>query len=216
MSDTKTCSKCGEVKATAEFYTTHNKYWCKLCVNSYNREHYAKNADKIKAQHLDYYSDKREYIKARQQVYYANHAEEVKAREARYKIEHADKVKARELKYRRDNPDKVKASQKRKFKKRIANDPDFAKSRIARLGIITLKPEIMLRDNNACVLCSSSCNLHCHHIVSVMENAQLLLEPSNLVILCKTCHYKAHNNGRWTTINTELATALQACIATLT
>jgi 5-methylcytosine-specific restriction endonuclease McrA len=216
MSDTKTCSKCGEIKAITEFYTTHNKYWCKLCVNSYNREHYAKNADKIKAQHLDYYSDKREYINARQQTYYANHAEEVKAREARYKIEHADKVKARELKYRQSNPDRVRASQKRKFKKRIANDPDFVKSRIARLGIITLKPELMLRDNNACVLCSSSCNLHCHHIVPVMEDAQLLLEPSNLVILCKTCHYKAHNNGRWTTINPELAIMLQTYIATLT
>ena len=95
MSDTKTCSKCGEIKAITEFYTTHNKYWCKLCVNSYNREHYTKNADKIKAQHLDYYSDKREYINTRQQTYYANHTEEVKAREARYKIEHADKVKAK-------------------------------------------------------------------------------------------------------------------------
>ena len=216
MSDTKTCSKCGETKAITEFYTSHNKYWCKLCVNSYNREHYAKNADKIKAQHLDYYSDKREYINTRQQTYYANHIEEVKAREARYKVEHADKVKARELKYRQNNQSKVKASRKRSFQKRITNNPDFAKSRIARLGVLAIKPEIFIRDKNACVLCASTSDLHCHHIVSVMENAQLLLEPSNLVILCKTCHYKAHNNGRWTTINPELATALQAYIATLT
>lgn len=216
MSDTKTCSKCGEIKPIAEFYTTHNKYWCKLCVNSYNREHYAKNADKIKAQHLDYYSDKREYINARQQTYYANHAEEVKAREARYKLDHADKVKARELKYRRNNPSIVKASRKKSFKKRIANNPDFAKSRIARLGMLTIKPEILTRDKNSCVLCSATSDLHCHHIVSVVDNPQLLLEQDNLVILCKTCHYKAHNNGRWITINLELATVLQAYVAALT
>ncbi len=214
MFDVKTCSKCRENKAITEFYTS-NKTVCKQCINENCRKYYNKNADKIKAQHLSYCSGKRDYINARQQAYYAAHAEEVKAREARYKIEHADKVKARELKYRQNNPDRVKASQKRKFKKRMANDPDFAKSVIARMGIISLKPEIVLRDNNACILCLNPSNLHCHHIVSVMENPQLLLEPNNLVILCEKCHYKAHNNGKWKTINPELAAVFQEYIASL-
>jgi 5-methylcytosine-specific restriction endonuclease McrA len=83
------------------------------------------------------------------------------------------------------------------------------------MGIISLKPEILERDNSMCVLCSSSSNLHCHHIVSVMDNPHLLLEPTNLVILCKECHYKAHNNGKYTTINLELSIVLQAYITTL-
>jgi hypothetical protein len=215
MSDARLCSKCDKLKPATEFYVSHNKYWCKLCVNEYNRSHYIKNADKIKAQHLEYCENNREYINVRQQTYYANHAEEIKAREASYKIRHADKVKARELKYRQNNQNKVKASRKKSFQKRIANNPDFAKSRVARLGILGIKPEILIRDKNACVLCSSTFDLHCHHIVSVVENPQLLLEQNNLVILCKTCHYKAHNNGKWSTINPEVAITLQAYIATL-
>lgn len=58
-------------------------------------------------------------------------------------------------------------------------------------------PIIFKRDNYKCVRCDSGHTknnpLHIHHIVS-FQIKELRCEPSNLIILCNTCHKFVHSN----------------------
>lgn len=54
------------------------------------------------------------------------------------------------------------------------------------------------RDKGRCVVCSSKKSLECHHIISRGNGGTG--DPSNLVMLCKECHYvKIHSQGDYET-----------------
>lgn len=62
---------------------------------------------------------------------------------------------------------------------------------------------IQRRDKWTCQHCGdrnykgrgSRIKLDVHHIIAVSENLALALEPSNLITLCRSCHFKTHNYG---------------------
>jgi 5-methylcytosine-specific restriction endonuclease McrA len=51
---------------------------------------------------------------------------------------------------------------------------------------------VLERDNYECQECGCDLNLHIHHIKSVSKFPELVNELSNLITLCKTCHYNLH------------------------
>ncbi len=62
------------------------------------------------------------------------------------------------------------------------------------------RKEIYKRDDYTCQECGRTSNelkklglkLHCHHIVSISEKEKMF-ENSNLITLCKECHYEKHS-----------------------
>lgn len=78
----------------------------------------------------------------------------------------------------------------------------FKQSGIAKL--------ILTRDNFTCKLCNTAGGmLNAHHIIPSSKNNNLLLEQNNLITLCRSCHYLAHNSGKWNTVNEEIQIQLQ-------
>lgn len=62
------------------------------------------------------------------------------------------------------------------------------------------KKEVWKRDGARCQRCKIYKNdylkdFHVHHIVSFSLAEELRTEPSNLVLLCKDCHYWVHSNA---------------------
>jgi len=63
--------------------------------------------------------------------------------------------------------------------------------------------KILKRDNYTCQECGdrnhkgrgSRINLEVHHIKSAAEHPDLFFDPSNVVLLCRSCHFKTHNFG---------------------
>jgi uncharacterized protein with PIN domain len=68
---------------------------------------------------------------------------------------------------------------------------------------------IFMRDNYTCQLCNSvGKELNAHHIIPSSINDTLLLEQSNLITLCRSCHKLAHNGGKWRTVDKEIQAKL--------
>lgn len=80
---------------------------------------------------------------------------------------------------------------KKRNRERTKNDAIEATTKNATWK--NLRKQIILRDNNCCVLCFkrgiiSYKNLQVHHIVKRIDDESLIYEPTNLVTLCRTCH----------------------------
>lgn len=52
------------------------------------------------------------------------------------------------------------------------------------------KQVILEQDNYECQYCQSKKELHGHHIHPVKTHPHLALDPTNGIVLCKSCHYK--------------------------
>ena len=82
-----------------------------------------------------------------------------------------------------------------------------------------LQPFLKFRDGNKCGLCncgkSIGNNLYMHHIIPMYANLLEHDDPNNLITLCKNCHYKAHNDGKYGTINIEIQKQLQQIVSVL-
>lgn len=112
--ETKVCSKCGIEKALVQFYFRRDsgKYRLK-CIECHNL---ARRSS---------YQDNKEDILARNKDYYWENKEEICHQKSEYRIENHDQILKRETEYKKNNPDKVRESQRKKNRKRIANDPAF-------------------------------------------------------------------------------------------
>lgn len=71
-----------------------------------------------------------------------------------------------------------------------------------------LYTEIKNRDNNSCVLCGKTTDLHVHHILRKSKYPDLIFEPNNLVTLCSDCHFFDAHSGNTNNINLELSEEL--------
>lgn len=76
-----------------------------------------------------------------------------------------------------------------------------------------LRNMVFKRDNNKCVNCGrerehdyllrpdlhrqkfTTFSLHCHHIISVIENPDLAYDIDNCITLCEDCHKEIHRVG---------------------
>lgn len=57
-----------------------------------------------------------------------------------------------------------------------------------------LKKKLYKKRGRKCEVCGSVIDVHAHHIQHASSRPDLQLEPSNIVLLCKTCHAKEHEN----------------------
>lgn len=111
MSETKTCSKCGDVKAVEMFRKRRTK--CRLC-EAYEQRVYAKNnPEKVKALRKKYIQKNTAKEKARQKKYREENPEKAKASAKKYREANPGKEKARQKKYHEENPERSKEQHKK-------------------------------------------------------------------------------------------------------
>jgi len=72
--------------------------------------------------------------------------------------------------------------------------------------------QVKERDNYSCQLCGKRGGyLHTHHIVAKHQSLVPVVNPENLVTLCKACHLLAHDNHTWRDPNPTYAAILSEC-----
>ena len=59
----------------------------------------------------------------------------------------------------------------------------------------------VLRGANGCEACATMTGLQVHHVKPVYTHPELELDPSNLLVLCRTCHLLIGHGGSWMHIN---------------
>lgn len=63
----------------------------------------------------------------------------------------------------------------------------------------TVREYCLLRDHHACVKCGKPAE-EVHHIIHLTQeninNIKITLNPSNLICLCKDCHFKEHRQDK--------------------
>lgn len=56
---------------------------------------------------------------------------------------------------------------------------------------------IILYEKGCCEICGSDRFLQVHHILSRHKHPELALDKENLMVLCKDCHKKIHENDKY-------------------
>lgn len=80
----------------------------------------------------------------------------------------------------------------RKYRASLGLDPEVLIRKRETGGKLSHK--IFERDSFACVLCrKKGCQLNAHHILPFRGNEELVYEETNLVTLCRECHFEVHN-----------------------
>ena len=69
---------------------------------------------------------------------------------------------------------------------------DRNRNRTSNLGYVRFKNEVLRRDNNTCVYCSSVENLVVHHLNSHHWDKENRVNPDNGRVLCRSCHKGFH------------------------
>ena len=82
--------------------------------------------------------------------------------------------------------------QVQKAKRPICKDCSKVKHGRDKTGWSRITAEIKERDNHQCVKCSSTDELHIHHIDKDNTNN----DYKNLITLCKKCHYLEHKTDQ--------------------
>lgn len=73
-----------------------------------------------------------------------------------------------------------------------------------------LRPMVMRRDGECCVLCQAVADLQVHHI----DENPLNNRVSNLVTLCRSCHMKTHFSAQSATLSAQLKTYAEKPMST--
>lgn len=61
---------------------------------------------------------------------------------------------------------------------------------------LNIKNEVLLERDRKCEICHPEISLHIHHIIYRVDAPSLTFDKENLIILCKKCHTKIHNNDK--------------------
>lgn len=164
---TKKCSKCGEVKATTEFYKDKSKKdgrtsRCRVCRSLEAAKYRAENPENVKMAQAKWCAENRDKRKA----YYA-----------KYRAENLEKEKARSAKYQKANLDRFRAyEQRRRARKANALGDHTAEQLQARFDY----------HGNKCVYCDSTENLHADHQIPLSRGGTNF--ASNMVPACASCN----------------------------
>jgi hypothetical protein len=93
---------------------------------------------------------------------------------------------------------------KSRHKHQYATGADKAKVRNGyKYDFRRVKPQVLERDGNKCVICGSSENVHVHHWDSSGGTEQVNNSHDNLATMCGVCHYAIHGitlariDGKW-------------------
>ena len=177
---------------------------------AYNRDRYAANSDRIKAQVAEYKAKNPEKVRLSNKAASEKNKDRIKAYQAEYREARREKAKEYARAYRAGNPDKYKAAiaawyaahpgaMKVKRNNRRARTNGMALS----IGIVS---KLMTLQRGLCAECK--CNLeksghHIDHIIPLAKdgrntdcNVQLLCPPCNLRKSSKDPIAWAQENGR--------------------
>ena len=105
MTDCKTCSKCGEVKAASEFYLGKARP-CKECSRKTNADYYKANSKKLAASATAYYKANPEKAAAWRNA----NSEKVNTTRNAWRKENPRKMRAYRDVWKKKNPEKVNAT----------------------------------------------------------------------------------------------------------
>jgi len=213
----KICCKCKLEKNEDAFSKTKARKdglqtQCKLCEKVYREEHkeriasyFQNNKKEIAEKKKVYYEatklgtteHRREYganyLKEHPEYnkkYYENNKDKIKKTVAKYQIENKEKITKKQIEYSVKNPEKFKHLGKRWFCARV------------------IKSIILDRDNYCCQLCNTTKLLQLHHILPVKSNYDEVLNPLNMIILCKNCHLVKAHMGSWNRLDEALSNTL--------
>ena len=119
-SETKTCSKCGEVKPVDAFYK--NQIRCKSCSAAYNKAYYKANMDKFKSRSkankdkiAAWRKANKDHVTAYQKAYQKKYRETTGYAKAYYEA-NKEKLQAKAMDYYQANKDKRKAYESSQIK----------------------------------------------------------------------------------------------------
>lgn len=190
-------------------------------IAQYQAQYRLDHGDEIAQYRLDhteyqvqYYLDHRDEILQRQTQYDLNHKDEKMQYQAQYYLDHEEEF----IQYRLDHKDKItqyntqyrldhkEERAQYRIKYRLEHPEDCLTLSIRTFCSFVCKSYILERDNYCCQLCKSNKNLISHHILPIKEDSKKehILNPKNLVILCETCHMKAHD-GAFKRVNVKIA-----------
>ena len=149
-----------------------------------------------------------EKLKALRKQKRESNAEKIRNYAKNYRRCHSEEIKTRSRRWIKANPEKAKAHQKAWCE----SHPERLKMKQIRFYCsIFIKPLILKRDNYRCRLCGNTQAQELHHIFPVKVSPERVLDPKNLVILCKQCHlYVAHPGGNLKGVNPIIQTELSA------
>lgn len=142
----KTCSKCRETKPLEAFDRGVRRTECKLCRKAYReanrelmraqaKEHYERNAEKVRAKAKAYREANRETVRATKKDHYERNAPRERARAKTYLENNRDKMRAYKKAYRETSADKVRA-----YRESLA--PGYVAATL-RLPVDQLTPELL-------------------------------------------------------------------------
>lgn len=122
MCETKTCSKCGEVKGLGEFYAhpgckDGHRADCKTCVKRKTRQYEIDNKEKLRAYKREYARDWR-----------ARNPDKEREKKKRARSKHAESIKGYAAEYRARKKSELSASKKQWAEKNQQRIKDYTAS----------------------------------------------------------------------------------------
>ena len=112
--ETKTCQKCTKRKSTDSF-SRHKKNSdglqsrCKLCVSTYQREHYIQNRNKILSRNKKWSADNPGKARAVHKSWRDRNREWVRQRDKNWRTRNPEKAKVYQTRYANKNPNRSRA-----------------------------------------------------------------------------------------------------------
>ena len=196
-----TCRKCKLEKAELCFSKDKSRFnglnnICKQCVAEHDKIYCEKNKVKRREQSRKWKAENYDKDRQRKKKWYRDNLE--------HTLETAKE-------YRTKNKKKCQKACRTWLKKKCEQDKDYKQIITVKTYVsIVLRPIILKRDNNLCIMClSNSSKLIVHHIFPIKSSPDKAEDINNLITLCPKCHQQAHERGHWKTFDpvfAELAT----------
>lgn len=172
--NTKTCTKCGEVKDKSEFHKhplgiegLHPQ--CKSC-RAIERKIYREN--------------NQEAIAERNNIYKINNREKVLAYNREYAVKNFEKEKAKLVAWRLNNPDKYKEQVRRENHKR--------RVRMKQAESFAINDSFLKKlYSSSCAICGSDDRIQADHIIPITKGGTH--SEGNLQPLCISCNSSKGN-----------------------
>lgn len=182
MSNTKTCTKCGQVKSLSDFYKRLDSHQtqCKECQLKAHKQHYKANAELLRQRAKDYRAKNPEKVKAARLAWKQANKEKNVESVLRYQRKYPEKHTAATAAYRARNKDKYRNySQNRRVRKE--NNGVF---------LITDK-ELSRILSRPCANCQSFDRPTLDHIIPISLGGTHSI--GNLQALCMPCNSSKAN-----------------------
>lgn len=204
--DQKRCSKCGEIKVTADFHKNKSRKdglsgWCKGCLKKCKQKWRAANPEKSKKRNRKYRQANLEKIKKYKQDYYAANFEKIKEKNREYRQVNIEKIKKYKQEWGATNSEKISAAQHRRRSYKRGNGGAY---------IVKDIEVIFNQQGGRCNACGKKLirynkkQYHIDHIIPLARGGSN--NPENIQLLCPSCNLSKSNKDpiQWARENGRL------------